>query len=159
MPTFDTFWSNHPTIKGDAPLLDNKAYENQCAIGVSAALIRSGVDMKSYTGVWSWEKDKPKYAIRAHELAVWLSRQNPNLPTKVEKFSGKVVFDKIKGRRGIIYFRHYWGPGNQGDHIDFWNGNRLTDWTSWIRIQGGIVIPGVWSDFEKSESVWFWPLP
>ena len=125
---------------------------------MSAALIRSDVTMQSYTGTWSWEKDKPKYAIRAHELAMWLSKPIPQLPTKVEKFSGKVFTDKIDGRRGIVYFRHYWGPNNQGDHIDFWNGRRLTDWTSWVRIQGRIVIPGVWSDFEKAKSVWFWPL-
>ena len=59
--------------KGDAPLLDKKVYENQCAINLSAALIRSGISMNGYIGAWSWEKGKPKYAIRAQELANWLT--------------------------------------------------------------------------------------
>lgn len=73
MPAFATLWSNHPNIKGDAPLLDKKVYENQCAINLSAALIRSGISMNGYIGAWSWEKGKPKYAIRAQELANWLT--------------------------------------------------------------------------------------
>ncbi|SEL91691.1 hypothetical protein SAMN05216359_1253 [Roseateles sp. YR242] len=50
MPTFAELWANHPTIKGDAPLLDTKVYENQCAINMSASLMRSGVGLKSFTG-------------------------------------------------------------------------------------------------------------
>jgi hypothetical protein len=33
---------------------------------------------------------------------------------------------------------------------------RLTDWSSWIRIQLGLVIPDVWSDLEKASTVLFW---
>jgi hypothetical protein len=161
MPAFITLWNNHPTIKGDTPLIDKKTYENQCAINLSAALMRSGVSMKSYTGAWSWEKDKPKYAIRAQELANWLAAPASHLPTKVQKFGGKDVFGKIKGKSGIVFFQNYWGAGNQGDHIDLWNGSRLTDWRTWARIHiriwnFGLHSLGAGSDFQKSQSVWFW---
>lgn len=164
MPAFATLWSNHPTIKGDAPLLDKTVYENQCAINVSAAWMRSGMSLSGYPGALSWEKDKPKYAIRAQELANWFASPHSHLRVKVQKFSGKEVFEKIKNRTGIIFFQNYWGPGNQGDHIDLWNGARLTDWFTWIRIHARIGTVGVHSvaplsDFEKSQSVWFWALP
>lgn len=164
MPAFATLWNNHPTIKGDAPILDRKVYENQCAINVSAAWMRSGMKLSGYTGVLSWEKDKPKYAIRAQELAHWFASTHSRLPANVQKFGGKEVFDAISGKTGIIFFRDYWGAGNQGDHIDLWNGHRLTDWRTWARIhirigEFGLHSLGAGADFEKAASVWFWNLP
>ncbi|HVK54554.1 MAG TPA: T6SS effector amidase Tae4 family protein [Burkholderiales bacterium] len=62
---------------------------------------------------------------------------------------------------GIIFFQNYWGPGNQGDHIDLWNGARLTALDSWLRIHVrvgsfGLHSLGFGSDLEKSASTWFW---
>jgi len=105
MPNFQTIWNNHPNIKGETPLLDPKVYANQCAINLSAALIKSQVP--------------------------------------------------LTGFRGIIFFQNYWGTGNQGDHIDLWNGTRLTHWSSWARIQLHIS-GGSWSDYRKAEAIWFW---
>lgn len=80
------------------------------------------------------------------------------------KFAGQEVFEKINGKTGIVLFQNYWGPGSQGDHIDLWNCSRLTDWFTWVRIHARIGSVGVHSitpltDFEKSQSVWFWALP
>lgn len=164
MPTFAALWSNHPNIKGDAPLLDKKTYENQCAINLSAALLRSGVDMRNYNGQWSWQKDKPRYAIRAQELANWLAEPASYLPTRREKFPGKEAFGDVdgkkglKGRTGIVFFQNYWGIGGQGDHIDLWNGARLTDMLSWARIYARIGSFGLGTDYRKAQSVWFWAL-
>ena len=165
MPTFATLWSNHPNVKGDTPLLEKTVYENQCAINLSAALMRTGINMKNYTGTWSWAKDKPQYAIRAQELANWLATPAPHLPTKVEKFIGKEAFGEVEGtkgiknRRGIVFFQNYWGAGAQGDHIDLWNGSRLTDMLSWMRIYARIGSVGLGTDYRKAQSVWFWALP
>jgi hypothetical protein len=159
MPAFVSLSSNHPNINGDTPLLDKKVYENQCAINMSAAWMRSGKSLSGYTGTLSWEKDKPKYAIRAQELANWLASPRSHLHAKVQKFAGKEVFDAIKHDRGIIFFKNYWGAGNQGDHIDLWNGSRLTHWVSWIQIHARIGSIGINSDFRKAESIWFWVLP
>ena len=162
MLSFKKLWASHPTVKGEQPLLDKKTYENQCAINLHAAFERSGVNLKTFHGQLSWQKDKPKYAIRAQELANWLASPFSGMH-RAEKFSGQEVFDKIQGK-GIIYFQNFWGPGNQGDHIDLWNGSRLTDRRSWARIHLRIgsfgvhsVIPDV-SDLQKSQSVWFWPV-
>jgi len=158
MPPFSNLWANHPNIKGDAPLLDKKVYPNQCAINLYAALERSGVKVKSFRGQLSWQKNQPKYAIRAQELADWLASPLSRMPT-VQKFPGKEVFEKIDGKKGIIFFQNYWGPGNQGDHIDLWDGSRLTDWRSWARIHLYISWEGYWDDFRKAESVWYWAIP
>jgi hypothetical protein len=66
-------------------------------------------------------------------------------------------------RNGIAFFQNYWGTDAQGDHIDLWNGSRLTDWRTWARINMrigdfGLHNLGAGSDFQKAQSVWFWPL-
>lgn len=157
MPTFSQLWANHPTVKGDTPLLDHKAFPNQCAVNLYAALQRSGFNISTFHGQMSWQKDKPKYAIRAQELADWLARPG-TIPSKFQKFPAKEVFDKIDGKHGIIFLQNYWGPGHQGDHIDLWNGSRFTDWKSWPRIHFYVSWEGVWTDYRKAESVWFWPI-
>lgn len=164
MPAFSTLWGNHPNIKGDAPILDKAVYENQCAINLGAAWLRSGMTFSGYTGALSWEKDKPKYPIRAQELADWFATPRSHLPSRVQKFGGKEVFEKINGKTGILFFQNYWGSGDQGDHIDLWNGSRLTDWRTWARIhirlgEYGLHNLGAGSDFRKAASVWFWAQP
>lgn len=164
MLKFMSLWTNHPTIKGEPPLLGTAAYQNQCAISMHACLERSGVDLKTFRGVRSWEKNKPKYALRAQELADWLGGSFARMPFPVKKHPGREVFDKINGQKGVIFFQNYWGPGNQGDHIDLWNGSRLTDWRTWARIHiragdHGLHDLGAGSDFQKSASVWFWRVP
>lgn len=158
---FIQLWENHPTIKGDAPLLDKATYANQCAINMSAAFVRAGISMDDFRGAKSWQKDKPKYAIRAQELADWLNLR-PRMPGRsCIKISAQDFNEKISNQSGIIFFQNYWGAGRQGDHIDLWNGSRLTDWRSWARINVrfgsyGLHNLGAGSDFKKSESVWFW---
>ena len=165
MSTFATLWGNHPNIKGDTPLLDKNQYENQCAINLYAALQRSNIDVKTFHGQLSWQKDKPKYAIRAQEIAGWLASSAHPIPAKVEKFSGKEAFGEVKGkpglkgRTGIVFFQNYWGTGAQGDHIDLWNGSRLTDMLSWARIYVRIGSFGLGTDYRKAQSVWFWAMP
>lgn len=104
-------------------------------------------------------KDKPKYAIRAQELANWFASPHSHLRVRTQKFSGKEVFEKINNKTGIVFFQNYWGPGNQGDHIDLWNGFRLTHWISWVQIHARIRSVGINSDFRRAESIWFWEMP
>jgi len=49
------------------------------------------------------------------------------------------------GLRGIVVFRNFWGTGNQGDHIDLWDGGSMTH--------------GANDYFERSEEIWFWKMP
>jgi hypothetical protein len=159
MPTFATLWANHPKIKGDDTLLDEKVYTDQCAIDVGAAFIRSAMDMRSFKGVYSWQKDKPSYPIRAQELANWLDSPAAGLMHRTEKHLGKEGFEKIAGRTGIIFIQNYWGEGRQGDHIDLWNGSRLTKFSSWFRIHWHLSVEGWATDMRKAEAIWFWYVP
>jgi len=158
MPTFHQIWNQHPNVTGEAPLLDRGQYPNQCAVNLYAALQRSGVDLRTFHGQLSWQTGKPKYAIRAQDLANWLATHGMLPGTKIQKFKGDEVFEKIKGNTGVIFFQNYWGPGNQGDHIDLWNGSRLTDILSWMRIYARIGSVGLGTDYRKAESAWFWAL-
>jgi Type VI secretion system (T6SS), amidase effector protein 4 len=130
--SFDKLWQGYPSSKpyvdksGDPP----KGFENQCAIKVSVALHAAGVDMKSFKGAAVSVDDK-RLAIRAEELAAWLKTQHLiGLPLKPENVTGKEWQDKIKGRKGIVFFANYWPRDGEtrptGDHIDLWNGWRLT---------------------------------
>jgi hypothetical protein len=47
------------------------------------------------------------------------------------------------GHRGLPEL--FGGSGNQGDHIDLWNGTQIAR--------------GDNEYFERSEEIWFWPLP
>jgi len=163
LPVFIKLWNNHPTVTGEGYLLDTRQYPNQCAVKLYAALQRSGVNVRSFPGQLSWQKDKPKYAIRAQQLADWLASPANPVQSKVEKYSGKEVFEKIEGRTGIVFFRNYWGTGTQGDHIDLWNGSRLTDWRTWALIhirlgEYGLQNLSSRADLRAAESVWFWPI-
>lgn len=158
MTNFQKIWSNHPIIKGDDPVLDKKVYENQCAINLSAALMRSGIQLTGFGGALSWQKGAPKYAIRAQELADWLQTTFPRVPMKCEKVAPKEFSAKLSQKRGIIFFQNYWGSGKQGDHIDLWNGSRLTHMRSLAQIYLRVGSFGLGSDYREAESVWFWGL-
>lgn len=100
-----------------------------------------------------------RYAIRAEELANWLATGAAHLPTKLIKFNGedvKSAFDKIDGKTDLIFLQDYYGPGLSGDHIDLFNGSRMTGIDSWIRIRTGISWRNVWSDYRKAKAIWFW---
>ncbi|WP_418064604.1 T6SS effector amidase Tae4 family protein [Serratia rubidaea] len=62
-----------------------------------------------------------------------------------------MIFFKDYGQRRGESFRN-----RSGDHIDLWNGDRLTTKTSYFRIQWGISLAGRFSDFFKSKEIWFW---
>lgn len=148
---FETLWKNHPTIDGSSPVLDRETYANQCAIALSAALLKSGVSLSSFKGVKSWEQGKPEYAIRAQELADWLVSNKSRFGLSVTKHSGNDAFEAMSGKKGIVFIQNYYGPGNQGDHIDLWNGSRMTDWTSYFRVNWSFRQSNLYS----AQSVWF----
>jgi len=158
MPRFATLWSNHPNIKGDAQLLDKKVYDNQCAINMSAAWLRSGMKLSGFTGALSWQRDQPRYAIRAQELANWFASPWTHL-SKLQKFTGKEVSEQIGSKTGIIFLQNYWGVRHQDDHIDLWNGSRLTGLNTWTRIHLHLSWEGWFSNLKDSQAVWFCTVP
>lgn len=130
---FSGLWKHYPSAK---PYVDTatgkppKGYENQCAIKVSMALQGLGVDLKSFKGA-TVLIDGKRAAIRAAELSNWLGGAAIPGLGKPEIITGPDWEEKVRNRKGIIAFDNYWArPGESstrsGDHIDLWNGSRLT---------------------------------
>ena len=171
--SFDKLWQGYPSSKpyvdksGDPP----KGFENQCAIKVSVALHAAGVDMKSFRGA-TVTVDGKRLAIRAEELAAWLKTQHLiGLPLKPENVTGKEWQEKIKGRKGIVFFANYWArPGEKsptGDHIDLWNKSTLTpSFASILRFRVGMsslanpLDPSdpYFSNLDNSEGILLWEI-
>ena len=157
---FEKLWDNFP--HGEPC---DGTFKNQCAIKVGAALAKCGVNTASLVPekrhCW-FHNTHDGHILSAEELANGLIRTKIpgiNPPQELTPVNYKSV---ISGKIGIIFFKDYWLRDTDkkdkptGDHIDLWNKNRITDWSSWLRIQFGIVIPDVWSDFEKSKKIMFW---
>ncbi len=160
---FKELWNSYPD---NAPC--NAKFKNQCAIKVGAALASSGVKTIDIVNIkrHCWFHDKKEgHILSAQDLADGLSKNKIHGLEKAIELPGNGFKTKITGKKGIIFFQNYWQRNEDaperttGDHIDLWNGSRLTDWSSWIRIQWGVVIPDVWSDLEKAPKVLFWNIP
>lgn len=158
---FNDLWKSYPK---ESPC-GRKSFSNQCSIKVGAALAKCGVSTTTLVSknrhCWL-HKETERHVLSANELAVGLLKVNiPGIgaPVEIEAMSFKA---KIAGKKGIIYFEDYWlrpedrPERSTGDHIDLWNGSRLTDVSSWFRVQLGISYEGVWSDFEKAKKIIFW---
>ena len=165
MVTFQKLWDNHPTITGDKnPCSTNGRpnFSNQCAIRMGVCLARCGVDTSRIPGaIHCWHHTKSAgHVIRAEELAIGLTKYPMAGIHRMQEVDPKGYKNKLAGKRGVIFFKDYWQReiggrresfrNRSGDHIDLWNGTRLTDWISWVRILLGI------SDYTKSKSIWFW---
>ncbi|MCA7972357.1 MULTISPECIES: type VI secretion system amidase effector protein Tae4 [Burkholderia] len=169
--TFKELWAAYPS--GNP--YKNPAYTNQCAIRLSVALHRVGIEMKSFSS----KLVKPlggqssigrillngrATATRANELGEWLRLQPFAGLGKAENVTGNNWRDRVEGRTGIIMFDGYWTREGEADanasggHIDLWNGEKLTGFGTGIRIRWNIVIPGFWSDFRVSKRILFFPI-
>lgn len=167
---FGEVWDNYPS---DAPYVDRegnvpKGYENQCAIKVSAALLGAGVNLGRFSGA-TVSIGGRRHAIRAQELGRWLKTAGPGLlQSSAETITGTDWQSRIKGRTGIVYFENYWlRPGEKspsGDHIDLWNGSRMTAsgfsgaLVSALRFGLGVESGPGFSDLGKSTTILFWEL-
>lgn len=166
--SFSKLWDGYPSAKpyvdpktGDPP----QGYENQCAIKVSVAFHAAGVDLASFRGAHVSIKGK-RAAVRAQEMAAWLKSERIPGVHAASDVTGEKWQDKIKGKTGIVYFADYWLRKGEksptGDHIDLWNGSRLTasglEGTLVTVLRFGLGVdsgPG-FSDLGKSRTILFW---
>ena len=131
---------------------------------MGVCLSRCGVVTSHLPGATHcWHHDKSEgHVIRAEELANGLRGYHLGGMQKLVKKTGKDFKKELRSKKGIIFFKDYWRRGKEsyrnrsGDHIDLWNGYRLTDWKTWARIQFNLSWEGVWSDYRKSKEIWFW---
>ena len=182
---FKNLWASYPS---SPPYIDPKTgkppagYSNQCAIKVSVAIHGAGIEMKSFTpkviGVDAKHFgmvtiDGKNTATLASQLATWLKLQPfCGLPQKPENITGADWEKKVNGRTGIVYFSDYWMRETDragqptGDHIDLWNGKRLTasgflgTLATTARFLGQrSFLPGTdwgYSDLGTSKNILFW---
>lgn len=161
---FEDLWSNYPSSDPcDAKDKDGKKlFANQCAIRLSHALKKAGVTFKSYPAKRKcWVHADADHILSAAELADWLELQPFVGCKKSEQITGADWYEKVVDRTGILCFEDYYAPsgGSGGDHIDLWNGSKMTATGSGLRARFGIVIPfGVWSDLRKAKKIRFFPI-
>lgn len=165
MLTFQKLWDSYPTIQGDkAPCKKNgkKNFEDQCAIRLGVALAQNGVKTLNLVPksrhCWHHEV-KEGHILAAEELANGLSKFPIGGVQKKIDLEPSTFQKDIAGKSGIIFFKDFYTRNGEsfrnrsGDHIDLWNGSRLTDWQTWFLISSAFNIGG---DYKKSKEIWFW---
>lgn len=148
MPGFHALWANHPsnqTPPENQPCKDAhgnvpSSLENQCAIRLGIALKASGVSLRSFTGRRCWFGHG--HLLNAQPLADWIDVQASALGFKRRQVFKPGADADLAGKRGIVFCQNFWGTGNQGDHIDLWDGARMAHGSS--------------DYFRRSQQVWFW---
>ncbi len=155
---FQSLWTSHPlNLTPPEPFpCKNKdgmpAFDNQCAIKMSVALIGATANLDACHKVKCWY-GHTNHVIRAQELADWLAEAaqlgSPTRYTKgraTQPVFQQTVLSGVQGKNGIVFCQNFWGAGNQGDHIDVWNGTVMSG-------------ANANSDyFGRSGQVWFWEL-
>lgn len=165
MIKFEKIWEAYPTIQGDkAPCKTDgkKNFEDQCAIRLGAALAKNGVKTTSLVAksrhCWQHQSSEG-HVLAAEELANGLARVPIGGIEKMIAIGPDTFQKEISGKRGIIFFKDFWERNGEsfrnrsGDHIDLWNGSRLTDWRTWFLISATLNTGGAYS---KSKEIWFW---
>jgi len=130
-PSFSTLWSNYPPdVNGSHAHPSVDPYPNQCAIRVSDAFMKSGIDMGSYPKV---NKTTDGYARSSKGLADW-TWQNFGKP----KIMSQDVFERdYKNSTGLLYIAP---PLGGVGHIDLYNAGTTG------------------SGYYLGSEIWFWPI-
>jgi hypothetical protein len=139
--TFDTLWNAYPVDYAPCRNAEGTPnFENQCAIRVGMSLRDGGADLSQFHGVYCWYGHSQQHVLRGEELAAWLAQDILQFGhVDVRRNSDASTY---LGLRGLMFCRNFWGPGNQGDHIDLWD-------RSYLKM-------GDASYILRSEEVWFW---
>jgi hypothetical protein len=151
---FDRFWLNHPALQSPAIIApcstNGKAnHDNQCAIRLGVSVTKSGISLTSYRGVFCWSGHGRAHPLRVEEMKLWLNSDDASFVpyadvSKRDRRGHQNPHQVYSGRRGIVACLNFWGRGNQGDHIDLWDGATMA--------HGGLDY------FQRSEEIWFWEM-
>jgi hypothetical protein len=143
---FRTLSNAYPTDRTPCHNANSRSnFPHQCAIRMGLCLADAGVDLSSCHAVRCWYGHGRRHILRAEELAHWLASPAGRFAIGVsETRRSNVNHSDYLGRTGIVFFQNFWGPGNQSDHIDLWNG--VTART------------GALDYFSRSPQVWFWEI-
>lgn len=153
-PSFATLWSNHPALQSP-PVIEpcttdgRSNHDNQCVIRLGVCLTASGISLASYRGAFCWSGHGRNHPLRVEEFKLWLNSDRVTFVgyadiSKKDRRGTQKSHHAYTGRPGIVVFRNFWGAGNQGDHIDLWDGS--------------VVAHGGTDYFERSQEIWFWQM-
>lgn len=157
---FRRIWNNHPTVESGErfPCCDvdgNPNFGNQCAILMGTCLLRSNL-LQGYDKSTCWYRGHTGHTLRAREVSDWMRRHPERFgPVEIRR---NVTWGAFKGRTGFVCFQNFWGEGNQGDHIDLWDGTGILMREKTPNWEGPALADGALDYFERSEEVWFWPV-
>lgn len=129
-------------------------------------MLTAKIDMESFHGAYV-AVNQHHAAIRAQELAAWLKLQDTSRSAARARVDSRPEWqEKIKGRPGIVYFADYWRrpaeKDSTGDHIDLWNGRRLTasglegTLVTFMRFGLGINSGILYSDLGSARAILIW---
>jgi hypothetical protein len=127
-------------------------YFNQCAIRLSIALIKSGVDLsstKNITNPGGETFTKKGEVLGAFNLAMFLKNKNVLGLPDVYNGTTQNVLSLIRGKTGIIFFQNFIEDGRRAysaTHIDLWNKTSFRAPSEWI------------SQMMDASVIYFWPL-
>lgn len=174
--SFSELWAAYPH---SAPCIDpatgKPAFEDECAIRLGTCLAGVGITNNSFKGETCWFHGHPRsHMLRAKEVAQWLQLQPFAGCPKPETVTGSDGKDRIKGRTGIAFFGGYWRRSLKekqpsGDHIDLWDGNRLTP-SAETTLRFSLGVSKIWnplsavgigpqnfySDLSEAKTILFW---
>jgi Type VI secretion system (T6SS), amidase effector protein 4 len=167
---FQSVWKSHPlnwSPKVKEPCIDSDgkpAYLSQCAIRLSIALQRGGVNLNACKKLNCGLGHSEKHFIRAQELASWFSGGTVlgKPQTFPKKRGDRLTEQQTKqffNHRGIVFFQNFYNPVAPadspdtppftGDHIDLWNTDSLS---------GVNAVDWNWNYFYRAENIWFWEI-
>ncbi len=133
---FNNLWSSYPKgrVQGSCA-----SYKNQCAIKLSEALAKSGIDVsQEYKSKNTCMVNDITHIRGAETLALHLNRIYKRRLKYIRPHRAKIL---LKNKKGIIFFKDIIGFRNGiGDHIDLWNGIRTKSGAYW----------------NSCQEVWFW---
>lgn len=159
MSIFKKLWENHPTITNNnhpCKTGSTSNFENQCAIRLGVSFQKSGINLNNIPGLrYCWQHEKKEgHILSAQEFANGLARTRIpgiGLLEKVPANDRESFQIFLKKAQGIIFFQRF----NGFDHIDLWNGNRMTDLRTWW-LSTSLFSGANFLSHRKSQEIWFW---
>jgi hypothetical protein len=165
--TFEQLWAAYPAFDPCSG-----PYRDQCAARIGEMFRVCGIEGKSFKGV-RCDADHPGHMLRAAEVAAWLQRRPFAGCPVASSIRPKSWEKEIRGKTGIVFFSGYWHRHSDGqnvttgNHIDLWNGKRLTmsgfyDSLATIgRFTFGLqsalsLADSGYSDLHNSKEILFW---
>jgi hypothetical protein len=152
---FDQLWRNHPALQSP-PVIEpcstngQSNHTNQCVIRLGVSFTTSGISLASYRGTFCWSSHGRGHPLRVEQMKLWLNSDNASFAPDYAEISTRDKrghqnsYHVYSGRRGIVACLNFHGRGNQGDHIDLWDGSTMA--------HGGLDY------FQRSQEIWFWDI-